>query len=154
MIDKQPVAQPHSCWCLTLTGISKHLPVSTEMDSRLATTAISSEKLLMKRSRTSSDHSPNPKRPRAKFPSLPSPATSDDLSTLLDLSALSDVDALLGRFDAIAAALLHEYDIVVRSESGKETILEPMEVEFYFWSELHRDAFTHGSEEQRIAGNW
>ncbi|KAF8901754.1 hypothetical protein CPB85DRAFT_1227650 [Mucidula mucida] len=108
----------------------------------------------MKRSRTSSDHSPNPKRPRAKFPSLPSPATSDDLSTLLDLSALSDVDALLGRFDAIAAALLHEYDIVVRSESGKETILEPMEVEFYFWSELHRDAFTHGSEEQRIAGNW
>ncbi|KAF9020112.1 hypothetical protein BDZ89DRAFT_1138873 [Hymenopellis radicata] len=142
------------------------------MDTRLGTVEYadtsSSKEHLLKRNRASSkeiharmDHdllgAPNPKRLRASSPSPPSPAasnSSDDLSTLLDLGALSDTDALVGRFDAIAATLLHEYDIVVRAESGKETKLELMEVEFYFWSDFHRDPFTHGSEEQRTAGNW
>ncbi|PBK63505.1 hypothetical protein ARMSODRAFT_963120, partial [Armillaria solidipes] len=81
---------------------------------------------------------------------------------LLDFSDLLDPTSIRQRFDDIGSALLHDFLIVVQTRPGSdkvldfvETKLQIMEIEFYFWnSTCHRDPFTHGSQEQRTAGQW
>ena len=76
------------------------------------------------------------------------------LEDLLDLTAISDHAQLTERFDQVARALLYDYYMVV-NQPGKSTKLEIMEMEFYVQKEgFHEDPFTHGSEEQKIAGRW
>ncbi|KAJ2931063.1 hypothetical protein H1R20_g6057, partial [Candolleomyces eurysporus] len=60
------------------------------------------------------------------------------------------------RFDAVAKALLCDYYLVVEPDKdAKSTKLEIMELEFYVQKEgFHEDPFTHGSEEQKVAGRW
>ncbi|SJL02689.1 uncharacterized protein ARMOST_06023 [Armillaria ostoyae] len=80
---------------------------------------------------------------------------------LLDFSDLLDPTSIRQRFDDIGSALLRDFLIVVQTRLRSdepdfvETKLQTMEIEFYFWnSTCHRDPFTHGSQEQRRAGQW
>ncbi|KAK0447622.1 hypothetical protein EV421DRAFT_150927 [Armillaria borealis] len=81
---------------------------------------------------------------------------------LLDFSDLLDPTSIQQRFDDIGSALLRDFLIVVQTCLGSdkepdfvETKLQIMEIELYFWdSACHRDPFTHGSQEQRTAGQW
>ncbi|KIL69050.1 hypothetical protein M378DRAFT_69522 [Amanita muscaria Koide BX008] len=63
-------------------------------------------------------------------------------------------------FNSIAEAILCNHHLVVGSTSPSdgtksESAYEVLELEFYLWMEgSHRDPFTHGSEEQRISGQW
>ncbi|KAK0439252.1 uncharacterized protein EV420DRAFT_1178434 [Desarmillaria tabescens] len=81
---------------------------------------------------------------------------------LLDFSHLQEPSSIRQRFSDISSALLHNFLIVVQTRLGSdreldfvETKLQIMEMEFYFWnSACHRDPFTHGSQEQKTAGQW
>ncbi|KAK0207149.1 hypothetical protein DFS33DRAFT_647506 [Desarmillaria ectypa] len=82
---------------------------------------------------------------------------------LLDFSDVQESTSIRQRFNDIGSALLHDLIIVVQTrleldrEPGGfvETKLQIMETEFYFWnSTCHRDPFTHGSQEQKVAGQW
>ena len=76
------------------------------------------------------------------------------LDSLIDLSDVENQEQLQLRFDAIAKALLCDYQLVV-TRPGATTKVEFMEVEFYLQKEgFHEDPFTHGSEEQKVAGRW
>ncbi len=112
---------------------------------------------------------------RKMSPGLPDPANlakraknySDEESLhafqrLLDFSDLLEPSSIRQRFDNIGSTLLHDFLIVVQTRLGSDTVpdlvetkLQIMEMEFYFWnSTCHRDPFTHGSQEQRTAGQW
>lgn len=99
------------------------------------------------------------KLPWAKKPKVDeTPSSSSEpivpLETLLDLSNVENQEELQVRFDAVAKALLCDYHLVV-TRPGDQTKLEIMELEFYVQKEgFHEDPFTHGSEEQRVAGRW
>jgi hypothetical protein len=74
--------------------------------------------------------------------------------SILDLSSLDSLEEISQRFDDIARHMLHEFYLVVRAED-KITEFEILELEFYLRREgIHEDPFTHGSEEQKVAGNW
>ncbi|KAG7447831.1 uncharacterized protein BT62DRAFT_930883 [Guyanagaster necrorhizus] len=87
-------------------------------------------------------------------------ADSSALRRLLDFSDLHESASIRQRFDTISSTLLHDFTIVVQTVLGSgsdfvETRLQIMEMEFYFWnSTYHRDPFTHGSQEQKTAGQW
>ncbi|KAF5334414.1 hypothetical protein D9611_013563 [Ephemerocybe angulata] len=76
------------------------------------------------------------------------------IEDLLDLSEVLDQKDLQARFDTIAKALLCDYHLVV-TRPGATRRLQVMELEFYFQkADIHEDPFTHGSEEQKVAGRW
>ncbi|KAG2012980.1 hypothetical protein CC2G_009926 [Coprinopsis cinerea AmutBmut pab1-1] len=78
-----------------------------------------------------------------------------DLQSLLDFTALESQDEISARFDAISSALLHDYVLVVTRADGTTTYLQVMEHEFYLQkATCHEDPFAHGSEEQRVLGQW
>ncbi|THU86181.1 hypothetical protein K435DRAFT_590386, partial [Dendrothele bispora CBS 962.96] len=79
------------------------------------------------------------------------------LLQLLDLTLLSDSDSISRRFNDIADLLLRKFELVVKSyhENQRETCYKILELEFYLWKTgCHEDPFTHGSEEQRLSGQW
>jgi hypothetical protein len=80
----------------------------------------------------------------------------DNLEALLDLSGIENQSQMQERFDKVAEALLCDYYLVVDPDKdGGSTKVEIMELEFYVQKEgFHEDPFTHGSEEQRVAGRW
>ncbi|TFK24710.1 hypothetical protein FA15DRAFT_618982 [Coprinopsis marcescibilis] len=81
--------------------------------------------------------------------------TVDNLQELIDFTSINNEAEILTRFDAIAKALLHDYLIVVTRADGTTTRLQILEHEFYLQKAgCHEDPFTHGSEEQKIAGKW
>jgi len=83
--------------------------------------------------------------------------SSSDLMQLLDVTLLSDSASISCRFDEIANLLLREFELVVKSSHKveKEHYYKILELEFYLWKkECHEDPFTHGSEEQRLSGQW
>ena len=83
-----------------------------------------------------------------------STTTEVALESLIDLSDVENQEQLQVRFDAVAKALLCDYNLVV-TRPGTTTKVEFMEIEFYLQKEgFHEDPFTHGSEEQKLAGRW
>ncbi|PFH45165.1 hypothetical protein AMATHDRAFT_162354 [Amanita thiersii Skay4041] len=110
---------------------------------------------------TSSDLGHSTPRPSVKKPkneSSPGPSSDAELSLedLVDFSTLTNPSqaTIQQRFEAIAKALLCDNYLVVVS-GNKETKYEILELEFYLWMDrFHEDPFTHGSEEQKIAGQW
>lgn len=87
----------------------------------------------------------------------PSSAPSDasNLLSLLDLQALTSHPQLVARFDEIAHLLLHEYRIRLSEAEDEFEEYEILELEFYLQIEgLHNDPFTHGTNEQKVSGNW
>ncbi|KAF8629280.1 hypothetical protein AX15_003538 [Amanita polypyramis BW_CC] len=83
------------------------------------------------------------------------------LSRLVDIADLENAsqDTIQARFESIANAILCDYDLVVGSPSSTgvttTATYQVLELEFYLWIEgTHEDPFTHGSEEQRIGGQW
>lgn len=101
------------------------------------------------------------KRKRESSPSIQnfqlkkSKVNSDaKLVQLLDFSTLDNVEAISDRFDQVGNALLHDYVLVVRC-GEVETEFKILELEFYLLKhKCHEDPFTHGSEEQKICGQW
>ncbi|KAL4076474.1 hypothetical protein J3A83DRAFT_4089035, partial [Scleroderma citrinum] len=76
------------------------------------------------------------------------------LGSLLDFSALSSLEHISARFDAIAHELLctHVLSVV---HNGIHTDYEILELEFYLQKAgCHEDPFTHGSKEQEHSGQW
>lgn len=76
------------------------------------------------------------------------------LGSLLDFSALSSLEDVSARFDAIAQSLLctHVLSIV---HNNVRTNYEILELEFYLQKAgCHEDPFTHGSIEQERSGQW
>ena len=80
----------------------------------------------------------------------------NSLEALLDLSSIENQSQMQERFDKVAKALLCDYYLVVDPDKDAgSTKLEIMELEFYVQKGgFHEDPFTHGSEEQRVAGRW
>ena len=77
-----------------------------------------------------------------------------DLEALLDCSQLLTQSAISSRFDEIADALLHDYDLVVRSDTS-ETCFRLLEFEFYLHKPgCHEDPFVHRTAEQGELGRW
>ncbi|KAG7091768.1 hypothetical protein E1B28_008170 [Marasmius oreades] len=91
-----------------------------------------------------------------------SEANESDLLTLLDLTSASSETDIHERFEEIAEYLLsRRFQLVIRRhgllepDCEEEICYELLEIEFYLWkSGCHEDPFTHGSEEQRISGQW
>ena len=83
-------------------------------------------------------------------------ATVEILQELLDFSqGVKTKEDIERRFKAIAESLLHEFHLVaVTEDTTKEIEFEILEAEFYLQIAGHEDPFTHGSEEQKISGNW
>ncbi|KAF4601509.1 hypothetical protein EYR40_004805 [Pleurotus pulmonarius] len=84
-------------------------------------------------------------------------APSDlSLYDLLDFTSieLSESSEVATRFDRIAKALLQEYHIELTNEEGTTREYNILELEFYLKADGHGDPFTHGSEEQKVSGNW
>lgn len=82
------------------------------------------------------------------------PTTPQPVLKLLHFSSLVDESEILYRFDQIARVLLHDFYLVVQGKQLK-TEFEILELEFYLQKKAcHEDPFTHGSEEQKICGNW
>jgi hypothetical protein len=95
-------------------------------------------------------HPPAPAQPTADAPTNPDGPTLDALAALLDLSdVLGDSAALSARFAALAHTLLHDYHLC--ADGGTFEILE---LEFYLRAPGHLDPFAHGTDEQRVSGNW
>ncbi|KAL1696280.1 hypothetical protein GGG16DRAFT_121114 [Schizophyllum commune] len=77
-----------------------------------------------------------------------------DLEALLDCSQLLTQSAISSRFDEIADALLHDYDLVVCSDTS-ETCFRLLELEFYLHKPgCHEDPFVHRTAEQGELGRW
>ncbi|KAL1717374.1 hypothetical protein EV715DRAFT_203164 [Schizophyllum commune] len=77
-----------------------------------------------------------------------------DLEALLDCSQLLTQSAISSRFDEIADALLHVYDLVVCSDAA-ETCFRLLEFEFYLHKPgCHEDPFVHRTAEQGELGKW
>lgn len=112
----------------------------------------------------------SPKKPKGDLASVspldsgsigPAPVTSD-LEKLVNVADLSGAPHHIVEqwFNSIAEAILCNHHLVVGSTSPSdgtksESAYEVLELEFYLWMEgSHRDPFTHGSEEQRISGQW
>jgi len=77
-----------------------------------------------------------------------------DIALLLDFTSLTSLSVITDRFDEIANALFHDYNLLL-TNGEKQTTLEILELEFYLQkSGLHEDPFTHGSEEQKQSGRW
>lgn len=73
----------------------------------------------------------------------------------LDFSAHESASSIQQRADVVSEALLHDFRLVVRREDAVEVEHEILELEFYLWKDgCHEDPFTHGSEEQKIPGQW
>ncbi|KAF9489404.1 hypothetical protein BDN71DRAFT_322362 [Pleurotus eryngii] len=102
---------------------------------------------------TQTDHeSRKRKKTHAEAPCAPPPALLDLLDfTSVELGESSEVAT---RFDRIAKALLQEYHIELTNEEGTTHEYNILELEFYLKADGHGDPFTHGSEEQKISGNW
>ena len=103
-----------------------------------------------------SDPRPHPQTDTA--PALPC-VTPTALLALLDFTPLTSHAAIAGRFDAIAEALLHRFRLRMAHPDDAGTLgytdYEVLELEFYLYMPgLHEDPFTHGSEEQKVSGNW
>jgi len=76
------------------------------------------------------------------------------LHDLLDFTSLDDDISITNRFDTIARVLMHEHQLVVQC-AGTETVFEIQEMEFYLQKAgCYEDPFTHGSEEQKVGGQW
>ena len=58
------------------------------------------------------------------------------------------------RFKYIAETLLHKFHLVAVKDATKEIEFEILEAEFYLQISGHEDPFTHGSEEQKVSGQW
>lgn len=90
-----------------------------------------------------------------RFQKKPKPDSEDILEELLDIPSNIAHDALEARFQTIANAILFDHELVVSSSTAGETRYQVLEVEFYLWIDsTHEDPFTHGNEEQRVAGKW
>ena len=77
-----------------------------------------------------------------------------DLEALLDCSQLLTQSAISSRFDEIADALLHDYDLVVCSDTS-EACFRLLEFEFYLHKPgCHEDPFVHRTAEQGELGRW
>ncbi|KAG9218515.1 hypothetical protein CCMSSC00406_0008868 [Pleurotus cornucopiae] len=92
------------------------------------------------------------KKTHEEAPCEPPPALLD----LLDFTGveLGESSEVATRFDRIAKALLQEYHIELTNEEGTTHEYNILELEFYLKADGHGDPFTHGSEEQKISGNW
>ena len=90
-----------------------------------------------------------------RFQKKPKLDSEDILEELLDIPSNIAHDALEARFQTIANAILFDHELVVSSSTAGETRYQVLEVEFYLWIDsTHEDPFTHGNEEQRVAGKW
>ncbi|EFI27801.1 hypothetical protein CC1G_14724 [Coprinopsis cinerea okayama7 len=108
-----------------------------------------------KKARTNEDQDGTDSGPSSAGTSKPESKEHTDLQTLLDFTALESQDEISARFDAISRALLHDYVLVVTRADGTTTHLQVMEHEFYLQkATCHEDPFAHGSEEQRVLGQW
>jgi len=88
-------------------------------------------------------------------PANPASATHPiSLHDLLDFTSLGDEISITNRFDTIARVLMHGHQLVVLC-AGTETAFEIQEIEFYLQKAgCYEDPFTHGSEEQKVSGQW
>ncbi|KAI0328229.1 hypothetical protein GY45DRAFT_1307260 [Cubamyces sp. BRFM 1775] len=95
-----------------------------------------------------------PPQHQQQQPSLNEINNTSDLRELLDFSGLDSSQAISGRFERVAAELLHNHRIEI-GRGGKAEQLELLEVEFYLYkSGAHEDPFTHASPEQSQSGRW
>ncbi|TDL30081.1 hypothetical protein BD410DRAFT_710865 [Rickenella mellea] len=127
-----------------------------------------SDALLLAGSSTTNNSDANVKDAKDKDAENPTTGGSPSilLRDLLDFINLTaggvQVDDIRKRFAAIATALLHGHRLVLRRASavkdegeGEGERYDVLEVEFYLWIDgVHEDPYTHGSEEQRVAGRW
>jgi hypothetical protein len=82
-------------------------------------------------------------------------ATVQVLQELLDFGEeVNTKEDIERRFKHIAETLLHKFHLVVVKDTTEEIEFEILEAEFYLQISGHEDPFTHGSEEQKISGQW
>lgn len=95
---------------------------------------------------------------KKRKPNSANTSSSQTLRSLrqhLDFSALESASSIEKRANVVAEALLHDFRLVVRRHDAVEVEHEILELEFYLWKDgCHEDPFTHGSEEQKISGQW
>lgn len=78
-----------------------------------------------------------------------------ELVPLLDLTHLSTETDISRRFEHIASALLHGYDLCLAQSAEKSVSYRLLEIEFYLRKDAcHEDPFAHASEEQAASGTW
>ncbi|KAL0950402.1 hypothetical protein HGRIS_010360 [Hohenbuehelia grisea] len=97
------------------------------------------------------DHNLVSKRPKTSNEDGPNDAKS--IASLLDFSSVHTTPEFHARFEQLARALLHQHTLVLTAK-GKSTEYRILELEFYLRTSEHEDPYTHGSEEQKISGQW
>jgi hypothetical protein len=106
------------------------------------------------------DETPAAKAAKHAHPEDGDVTEGDSLHALLDFTALTERAAIARRFARLAAALLHDYHLVVAVQSADggaptEHAFEILELECYLRADgAHEDPFAHASEEQAVSGRW
>ncbi|KAF9254841.1 hypothetical protein L218DRAFT_885423 [Marasmius fiardii PR-910] len=97
----------------------------------------------------------DPRSPKRRF--QVTQVSQQGLLSFLDLTSVSSEKEIHERFERIAECLLSGsfHLVIARHDPPEEVSYELLEIEFYLWkSGCHEDPFTHGSEEQRVSGQW
>lgn len=97
-------------------------------------------------------------------------SSSSDLPALLDFTHLFEETDIRNRFEAIAHSLINDHLLEMHSfhysddecigdrKESQWKVLQTykvLEIEFYLRKDRwHEDPYTHGSDEQRVAGQW
>ncbi|KZP19420.1 hypothetical protein FIBSPDRAFT_828343 [Athelia psychrophila] len=112
-----------------------------------------------KRSRSGSAESISAEPPRKEQRKDEDASDSTDgnallsLAQLVDFSALASEAAITRQSQLLAEALLWDHTLLLVHQGSHEEY-EILELEFYLKKVGHEDPFAHGSEEQRVSGNW